>query len=98
MWDSFHSFNATYDEAMLSPKEDSRGTRAALPTDVLYYLNDIQLIALHSLENFGWQLAFIRRPLFTPPMVVMKGNGRVKFAVLEEDGTMNLEPTIKWRH
>lgn len=91
-------FDAIFDEAVQSPKEDVRGSRNALPPDVYYYLNEVQRIALHSLENFGWQLAFIRRPLFVPPMVVVKNSDQAKFAVLEEDGSVNLSPLAKWRH
>jgi len=91
-------FDAIFDEAVQSPKEELRGFRSALPSDVLYYLNEVQRLALHSLENFGWQLAFIRRPLFVPPMIVVKNSEQSKFAVLEEDGSVNLSPLVRWRH
>jgi len=102
MLDSIRNFNADFDaifdEAVPSIKEDVRGSRNALPADVYYYLNEVQRIALNSLENFGWQLAFIRRPLFVSPMVVVKNCEQSKFAVLEEDGSVNLSPLAKWRH
>ena len=91
-------FDAIFDEAVQSPKEDVRGSRSPLPADVLYYLNEVQRLALHSLENFGWQLAFIRRPLFVPPMIVVNNSEQSKFAVLEEDGSVNLSPLVRWRH
>lgn len=91
-------FDAIFDEAVQAPKEDVRGSRSPLPADVLYYLNEVQQLALHSLENFGWQLAFIRRPLFVPPMVVVKNSEQSKLAVLEEDGSVNLSPLVRWRH
>lgn len=97
MLDSMRNFNAVFDEAVSAQREDKRGSRAALPADVLYYLNEVQRIALHSLENFGWQLAFIRRPLFMPPMVVVKNGEQTKYAVLEDDGSVNLTPQVKWR-
>ena len=91
-------FDAIFDEAVQTPKEDVRGSRAPLPADVFYYLNDVQRLALHSLENFGWQLAFMRRPLFVPPIVVVKNSEQSRFAVLEEDGSVNLSPLVRWRH
>lgn len=91
-------FNAIFDEAVQAPKEEVRGSRSPLPADVLYYLNEVQRLALHSLENFGWQLAFIRRPLFVPPLIVVKNSEQSKFAVLEEDGSVNLSPLVRWRH
>lgn len=97
MLDSLHGFDGIFSDAVATPKEELRGTRSALPADVFYYLNEVQQIALHSLENFGWQLAFIRRPLFMPPMVVVRNGEKTKFAVLEDDGSVNLTPQIKWR-
>jgi len=91
-------FDAIFEEAVQSPKEDLRGTRSSLPADVYYYLNEVQRIALNSLENFGWQLAFIRRPLFMQPMVVVKNCEQTKFAVLEDDGSVNLAPHARWRN
>ncbi len=90
-------FDAIFDEALHS-REDARGSRSALPMDVYYYLSEVQRIALHSLENFGWHLAFIRRPLFVAPIVVVKNSEQSKYAVLEEDGSVNLAPLAKWRH
>lgn len=102
MLDSIRSFNADFDaifdESLQLPKEELRGTRLALPAEVSYYLNEVQRLALHSLENFGWQIAFIRRPLFVPPMIVIKNSEQSKFAVLEEDGSVNLSPLVRWRH
>lgn len=91
-------FDAIFDDSMHSQKDDARGSRSALPIDVSYYLSEVQRIALHSLENFGWELAFIRRPLFVPPVVVVKNSEQSKYAVLEEDGSVNLSPVAKWRH
>lgn len=91
-------FEAIFDEAVQAPKEEVRGSRSALPYDVYYYLNEVQRLALHSLGNFGWQLVFIRRPLFVPPMIVVRNTEQSKFAVLEEDGSVNLSPLAKWRH
>ena len=97
MLDLLHGFDSLFSDATAIPKEELRGTRSALPADVFYYLNEVQRVALHSLENFGWQLAFIRRPLFMPPMVVVGNEEKTKFAVLEDDGSVNLSPHAKWR-
>ncbi len=84
--------------ALAGAQNESRGTRPALPADIHFFLNDVQRIALSSLDNFGWKLAFIRRPLFSPPLVVVKNSSKGKLAILEEDGSVNLSPQIKWRH
>ncbi len=98
MRSTFGKFNSVLGNHQFSGKEDLRGSRSALPIDVAYYLNDVQRIALQSLENFGWELAFIRRPLFVPPMIVVKNNAQTKYARLEEDGILNLSPQLKWRN
>ncbi len=98
MHGTFGDFNSAFDDTTQPPKEDLRGSRSALPADLLYYLNDVQRISLNSLENFGWQLAFIRRPLFVPPMIIVKNSSQTKYALLEEDGSVNLSPPITWRH
>lgn len=91
------NFDDIFDEAVPTPKEELRGSRAALPADVYFYLNDIQRIAMQSLQNFGWHLAFIRRPLFMAPVVVVRNSEQTKLAVLEEDGTVNMNPRVRWR-
>jgi hypothetical protein len=93
-----NDFDAIFDEAVKMPKADLRGSRPPLPADIFYYLNEVQRIALQSLANFGWQLAFIRRPLFMAPMVVVKNAEQTKLAVLEDDGSVNMAPHIKWRN
>jgi hypothetical protein len=102
MLDSIRNFDADFDaifaEAVPSPEADVRGSRSALPVDVFYYLNEVQRLALRSLESFGWQLVFIRRSLFVAPMIVVKNSEQAKFAVLEEDGSVNLSPLVRWRH
>jgi hypothetical protein len=97
MWGSLLSSSQAYNEAVQSSKEDLRGSRLDLPMDVFYYLNEVQCIALKNLENFGWHLAFIRRPLFVSPVVVVQSRDRAKYAVLEVDGSVNLSPAIKLR-
>ena len=60
-------------------------------------LNEAQLMTLRSLETFGLELKFIRRPLFQPPVPVVFDASREKFAILEEDGTLNENPDIEIR-
>ena len=94
----YSPFNTVFNGISQTPQEELRGSRSALPMDVVYYLNEVQRIALNSLETFGWQLSFIRRPLFVAPMIVVKNDDRTKYAVLEDDGTLNLTPQLKLRH
>jgi hypothetical protein len=79
-------------------KKDLRGTQPPLPNNLFYYLNNVQQQALKSLEAFGWRLAFIRRPLFMTPLVVVSNRDDTQLAVLEEDGSVNISSQIQWRH
>jgi hypothetical protein len=60
-------------------------------------LNQEQLLTLCSLEAFGWELKFIRRPPSGPPIAVVFDADRRKFGVLELDGTLNENPSFDIR-
>lgn len=55
-------------------------------------LNEAQRVTLTGLENFGWELKFVRRKPFQPPIAVVFDGDRKHFAVLELDGTLNENP------
>jgi hypothetical protein len=61
-------------------------------------LNAVQLETLQGLENFGWELKFIRRKPFQPKIAVVFDGDRKKFAVLELDGRLNENPDLEIRH
>jgi hypothetical protein len=61
-------------------------------------LNEDQLITLRELERYGWELKFIRRQPFQPPVPVVFDGDRKKFAVIEADGTLNENPGFQIRH
>lgn len=55
-------------------------------------LNEDQKLTLADLERFGWELKFIRRKPFQPPIPVIFDGDRKRFAVLREDGTLDENP------
>jgi hypothetical protein len=55
-------------------------------------LNAAQILTLRGLEQFGWELKFIRHPPFQAPIAVVSDGDRKKYAVLELDGTLNENP------
>ena len=61
-------------------------------------LNDAQLETLNGLERFGWELKFIRRPLFQASIPVVFDGDRSTYAVLEADGKLNEHPPFDIRH
>ena len=74
-------------------KEDSV-ERAKLRAE----LNEDQRIALSDLERFGWELKFIRHPLFQDPVAVVFDAERGVYAVIERDGSLNERATVALRH
>ena len=60
-------------------------------------LNDAQLSTLQGLEQFGWELKFVRRKPFQPAVAVVFDGDRKKFSVLELDGTLNENPGFEIR-
>jgi hypothetical protein len=75
-----------------------RRKTAAKPTLVLKReLNEEQRLALAELEKFGWELKFIRRPMFQQPVPVVFDSDRRHYAVLQPDGTLNEKPGFEIR-
>ncbi|WP_204378436.1 hypothetical protein [Agaribacterium haliotis] len=70
----------------------------AIPLNLRAFLSDDQRQALRQVEGFGWSLAFVRRPLFQDPTVVLQNPDHVTYSVLEDDGTVNEQPDIIIRH
>jgi hypothetical protein len=60
-------------------------------------LNEDQQLALCELERFGWELRFIRRPLFQDPLPVVTDADRKSYSALGPDGSVEGIPTIKLR-
>jgi hypothetical protein len=60
-------------------------------------LNEMQLSTLSKTEGFGWELAFIRRPLFQDIIPVLIHPENDKLVILEGDGALNTQPDIEFR-
>ena len=77
---------------------ERRGRMPAIPPNYRTMLNQDQKNALRNIENFGWQLAFVRRPSFETPVFVVSSPDHQRFAVLEGDGEVNMNPDLVLRH
>jgi len=91
-------FKSSLAERLQHIVDNRRGVQKAVPIDLGRYLNESQLLALHSLESFGWHLWFVRRPLFMQPIVIVANSESTQHAMLEEDGSVNLKPPLQLRH
>ncbi|MGB5440579.1 MAG: hypothetical protein WBN57_01690 [Gammaproteobacteria bacterium] len=74
--------------------EEKRKGDKPVPDNLKNYLNDAQRVALHKIEGFGWNIAYVRRPLFVDPLIVISNADGSKIGILEEDGRLNLESDI----
>ena len=68
-----------------------------VPDDLEETLNKAQIHMLRRMENFGWELKFIRRPLFQDVLPILLHLDSNKIGVLEEDGTINMQRDLNLR-
>lgn len=60
-------------------------------------LNDAQREVLRMLERFGWELRFVRRPLFQPAVAVVCDNDAT-WALIRDDGSVDERTKLEIRH
>ena len=72
-------------------KEKRKGI-APIPDNIGELLNQQQMRALRQIESFGWQLYYVRRPLFQAPVPRIISPEGDKVATIELDGRINLVP------
>jgi hypothetical protein len=77
--------------------KDKRYTEVPVPDNLDDYLNADQLHSLRRVEDFGWHLKFIRRPLFQDIVAVVVSADGAKQGVLEADGNINMEHELMIR-
>ncbi|MAK45242.1 MULTISPECIES: hypothetical protein [unclassified Spongiibacter] len=77
--------------------EEKRVGAEPVPHNLSELLTELQRTSLRRIENFGWQIKFIRRPRFQPPVVVVENTTGMNIGILEEDGGVNLRPAISLR-
>ena len=75
-------------------ESEQRHNDSPVPEHFETYLTDDQKRELKKMETFGWELKFIRRPLFKPAIVILVNCDNDDVGVLEDDGTLNMEPDI----
>jgi hypothetical protein len=78
-------------------RNEKRKDTPPVPDNVEELLNRNQMLALRQIETFGWQLHFVRRPLFQPPLPVILGPEGDRYATLEPDGRINMTPDSAMR-
>ncbi len=80
------------------PDRERRHQPSTTSRKLEHLLNAEQLVTLRSLESFGWELKFVRLPLFQDPVPIVFDGSRERFAILRPDGTLDEDPRIDIRH
>ncbi len=76
---------------------EKRKGDSPVPEDLESYLNTAQIIALRQIQSFGWELTFVRRPLFLEPVAVITNPEGSRVGTLEADGRIDLQQNFKLR-
>jgi hypothetical protein len=80
----------------MSDKDKRKGEKP-VPDNVEDLLNEDQMLTLRQIERFGWQLKFVRRPVFQQVIAVVVSSDGTQIGVLEDDGRLNLNHDVKLR-
>jgi hypothetical protein len=78
-------------------ENDKRHKQEPVPSNLDQFLNQLQIATLHKIEEFGWHLWFVRRPLFQEAMAVVSDVSHASAAILEADGTINKNHGLAFR-
>jgi hypothetical protein len=78
-------------------EKERRTGMEPVPNNAEKHLNDTQVLALHQIENFGWHLKFLRRPLFQEAVAVVVNAEGTQTGILDEDGKIDMDSDIKMR-
>ena len=70
--------------------QENRGKQPAVPDNAAMYLTRLQLSRIINMENFGWELYFIRRANPVEAVIVMHLPRSGQKAVIEKDGVINM--------
>ena len=77
---------------------EKRKGESPIPDNLEDYLNKVQIKALRQIENFGWELKFVRRPLFQDPIAVIINSDGDRVGTLEPDGRIDLQQNFELRN
>ena len=77
--------------------QEKRKGRKPIPDHFKKLLSEEQLDSLRQLERFGWEICFIRMPLFQPLIVVLLNETTHQYGILTEDGQLDTESVLSVR-
>mgnify|MGYP001817185498 CR=1 FL=1 len=76
---------------------EKRKGNVPVPENFEELLNKAQLQALPGMKHAGWEIQFLRTPLFQEPVLVVKNSKDGRIGVLDKDGVIKIQPDFKVR-
>ena len=76
---------------------EKRKGNIPLPKNLKEVLNEAQWQVLSGIEYAGWELRFLRRPLFQEPMLFIQNPNDGRIGILDKDGSIKIQSNIKVR-
>lgn len=85
--------------AAVAPRSAAAERRRQAPgaADLRAGLTPAQLATLDTMAVFGWNLEFVRRPMFLPPQPVAFDRNRQRFVVVDVDGKAEEDASVRIR-
>lgn len=81
----------------MSQLTEHRVKQDPIPTPLEDFITTLQKMTIHKMEQFGWHLWFIRRPLFQEKTVILNHNETSDTMQIDEEGISNRNHTIQFR-
>ena len=78
-------------------EQEKRHQMSPLPDNVYEQLSEDQLLVLRLVKSHGWKLKFVRRPINEKRTYVVVNDDSQQYAVLDDDGILDIETGIKIR-
>jgi hypothetical protein len=76
---------------------EKRKGESPVPENLEAHLNTAQITALRQIQPFGWELTFVRRPMFLEPVAVITNTDGLRVGTLEADGRIDLQQNFRMR-
>jgi hypothetical protein len=76
---------------------EKRKGEISIPANLEEMLNEAQKQALPGIEYLGWELRFLRKPLFQEPVFVVQNTNDGRIGTMDGDGRIRLQANIKVR-
>lgn len=80
------------------PDYERRCGQPPIPDNIDSLLSAEQRMVLSQIESFGWELAFVRHPLFQETTVVVTRRMDGSYASLSQQGELEFSPDLEIRH